>query len=155
MAIRSEDIKLVLGPVEPQHYFYAKDGTVVKSLVDLARTMELMDDSSFKHHIADGRNDFASWINDIIKDKKLANEIKPLKSRESMLQKIEERVNQLRRLERKLSEMETETKVITEKVQGLQGMRELQKRYDSGSIKEYMYGLVIGIIVGVLIGLLI
>ncbi|MBW3012138.1 hypothetical protein KY311_03055 [Candidatus Woesearchaeota archaeon] len=146
MAVSSDDVKLVLGPVEPQHYFYTKDGAVVKSLVELARTIELMDDSTFRHHVADGRNDFSSWIQDIVKDSSLANDIQNLKSKEHIIRKIEDRITQLRRLERKLNE--TETEKIS--VPGLQ-----KQKYDSSSVKEYLYGLIIGIIVGVLIGLLI
>ena len=147
MAVESEDVKLVLGPVEPQYYFYARDGTVVKSLVDLARAIETMDEQSFKHHVTESRNDFASWINDIIKDKSLAGEIKGLKSKEAMIRKIEERILQLRRLERKLSQIEEEKKPAQ--------FAPLAKKSDSGGIKEYLYGLIIGIIIGVLIGLLV
>jgi hypothetical protein len=148
MAIESDDIKLVLGPVEPQYYFYAKDGTVVKSLVDLARAVELMDETSFKHHVTDSRNDFASWINDIIKDKSLANEVKGLRSKEAVLRKIEERILQLRRLERKLSEIEQGKKQQ-------QHASVIKVPSEQGGIKEYLYGLIIGIIIGVLIGLLV
>jgi hypothetical protein len=147
MAISSDDVKLVLGPVEPKHYFYTKEGAVIKSLVELAKTIELMDDTTFKHHVSDGRNDFASWVNDIIKDKNLASNIKKVKSKEGMIRKIEDRITQLRRLERKLSEVESEKEKVN--------FSDLQKQKHSGNIKEYLYGLVIGIIIGVLIGLLI
>ncbi len=154
MAIDSEDIRLVLGPVEPQYYFYTKDGAVVKSLVELARTIELMDEQTFKHHVADSRNDFASWINDIVKDKNLASEIKNMKSKEAIIRKIEERVLQLRRLERKLSEMEAEKKQFATQL-NFQKKPQQDVAQAVGGIKEYLYGLVIGIIIGVLIGLLV
>jgi len=138
--LSSGDVRIALSDVEPKYYFRAKDGTAVKNLIELAEAIERMDQSTFDHHVSDGRNDFASWVNDIIGDSELSKQIKPLKNKEKIIEKIEDRVNQIRRLERRLKNSET----LKPKI----GFS------NDSNLKEYIYGLVIGVIIGVLIGLL-
>ncbi|MBW2995615.1 hypothetical protein KY312_04640 [Candidatus Woesearchaeota archaeon] len=140
MAVTEQDIKIALGDVEPQHYFQAKDGTIVKNLIGLAEAIELMDMPTFNHHVSDGRNDFASWVNDIIGDTELGKQLKPLKNKERIIGKIEERVNEIRRLERRFKSHDV--------------MKPKLNLSGNANLKEYIYGLVIGVIIGVLIGLL-
>ena len=138
--VTQEDVRIALSDVEPQHYFQAKDGTIVKNLIDLARAVELMDLPTFSHHVCNGRNDFASWVSDIIGDTELGKELKQLKNKERIIEKIEERINQIRRLERRLKSNDI-----------------VKPRFNfsgESNLKEYIYGLVIGVIIGVLIGLL-
>jgi ribosomal protein S6 len=134
------DFKIALSDVEPEHYFQAKDGTVVKNLIDLAKAIELMDESIFNHHVSDHRNDFAAWLEDIIGDTELAKKIRNLRDKERMIEEIEERINQIRSLERRLRSNEA--------------VKPRMNFSDNANIKEYIYGLVIGVIIGVLIGLL-
>jgi len=57
------------------------DGSKLRDLRDLAFALGTMADDVFWHHANDARNDFANWINDVIKDKELANRIKGIKDR--------------------------------------------------------------------------
>lgn len=134
-----------LSEVEPRHYFRIKDGSVVKSLADLVIKLELMDDETFSHHVGKDRNDFASWIADIIKDRELADKLKDVKTKKKIIEFIEERIHELVKLQRNLNIMQSSSPIKPK--------QQLPKGMDS-TLKEYIYGLVIGIIIGVLIGLL-
>jgi chromosome segregation ATPase len=147
--LSSKDVKIVLSNVEPEHYFKAKNGNVVKNLVELAEAIELMDKATFDHHISDGRNDFASWVKDIIGDSELAALLKKLNSKEKMIIAIEERLGEIQKLEMKLREEE----IVPSQKQILRQPSLAVSR--ESNVKEYLYGLIIGVIVGVLIGLLI
>jgi tetrahydromethanopterin S-methyltransferase subunit B len=136
------------GDVKPEHYFRAKDGTVIKSLTGLAEALELMDQQTFDHHIHDGRNDFAAWVNDIIGDAELSRQIRHLKEKKDIIEKIASRVSEIRDFERKL--VPSQEPLGNEQTK-IENRSTISKKSYS---KEYAYGLVIGVIIGVLIGLL-
>ena len=68
--------------IEPEHYFLVRDGTVLKSLLELVDALEFMDDETFRYHVNDVRNDFYNWIKDVFKLGELAEEI--LKAKNSI-----------------------------------------------------------------------
>jgi deoxyxylulose-5-phosphate synthase len=65
-------------------YFIRVDGQPITSLVDLAKQVDNMADDVFYHHVTEDRNDFATWVDDIINDKTLAKSIGKMKDRERM-----------------------------------------------------------------------
>jgi lactate dehydrogenase-like 2-hydroxyacid dehydrogenase len=58
------------------HPFYFKNGVVVKSLDALTDALDDATEADFQHHVDDDRNDFATWINDVIGDSELARDVK-------------------------------------------------------------------------------
>lgn len=67
--------KGLLEHVNPENYFRAANGTIIKSLADLDGSLEIMGEETFKYHVNDYRNDFSTWIRDTIKDEKLADQL--------------------------------------------------------------------------------
>ena len=65
----------LLAHVNPDNYFRVANGTIIKGLMDLDSSLENMGEETFKYHVNDYRNDFSTWIRDVIKDEKLANEL--------------------------------------------------------------------------------
>ena len=61
--------------------FNLADGRKIRSLSELSKSLENMDDNVFRHHVNDGRNDFSTWIRDVIKDEELANDMLATKDR--------------------------------------------------------------------------
>ena len=57
------------------HYFFVNDGTVLKNVLDLSKQLDKMSDEVFRYHVNDMKNDFASWIKEIFKEEKLAEEL--------------------------------------------------------------------------------
>ncbi len=68
----------------------------LRSLSDLASALEEADNDVFRYHVSRDRNDFEAWIRDIVKDKELAREIARVKTKETLIRKINERVEALR-----------------------------------------------------------
>ncbi len=82
--------------IKEEHYFYVHNGAVLKSKEDLLGCLRNIDDESFNHHVNDKKNDFACWVRDILKDKKLSDNLFGTKSREEMVDLIESTI-QLKR----------------------------------------------------------
>jgi len=78
----------VLFNAKEEKRFWLCDGQVLKNLKDLAGALEKMDDKVFKYHVNKKKNDFASWIKDVIKEPKLAKELKGAKTAETTANKI-------------------------------------------------------------------
>jgi hypothetical protein len=73
---------------KPEHYFILVTGIPLKNLKDLANTLETMNEWTFNHHVNDSRNDFSSWIKEILKEDDLSEEIKQIRNIKDMEIKI-------------------------------------------------------------------
>jgi len=67
--------KDILKDANSDHYFFVNDGTVLKNVLDLSKQLDKMSDEVFRYHVNDMKNDFASWIKEIFKEEKLAEEL--------------------------------------------------------------------------------
>ena len=65
-------------------YFYVIDGQVFRSLSDLMNGLELMDETTFIHHVRGSQNDFSSWIIGVFGDVNLSDSIKSLTTKEQL-----------------------------------------------------------------------
>lgn len=84
----------LLKPVEKGVMFHIHGGGTVADLIGLHRALLAMKEDVFRHHTA-GRNDFASWIENVHKDKALADALKKQKTRAAMCRLIGTRLAQL------------------------------------------------------------
>jgi hypothetical protein len=69
-------------------------GKHIKNIYELYDLFLNINDNEFQHHVNNEKNDFRNWIYFVIKDKKLASDIKPIKNKNEMLKCIEKRVNE-------------------------------------------------------------
>ncbi|RJQ15789.1 hypothetical protein C4573_06580 [Candidatus Woesearchaeota archaeon] len=76
--------------IQPEHFFYLKNGRPLKSLHDLIDALKTIDDESFRHHVNEHKNDFANWLKDILKHEKLADEIRNKKAKAELLKILED-----------------------------------------------------------------
>ncbi len=72
--------------------FYCKGGRIFKKIEDLAEGLKRMDQETFLHHVSEDRNDFASWVKDIVGDAALASKIKKTKNQKKMARGVTQRV---------------------------------------------------------------
>tara|TARA_Y100000310_G_C20689043_1_gene820990 strand:- start:773 stop:1390 length:618 start_codon:yes stop_codon:yes gene_type:complete len=86
-----------LKDVKADHHFILKTGDAIKNLEDLLKQLRGMDDDTFLHHVNDHKNDFSKWINDIIKDKDLADSLGSIIKKAEMLHTVKGRIKQLKK----------------------------------------------------------
>ena len=84
-----------LRDVEGDKYFWVHNGPVVKNLHELYGAIIEMSDETFMHHVNEEKSDFYNWIKDVLHDKKLANRLSNLKTRQEIAEAIKERIEEL------------------------------------------------------------
>lgn len=92
-----EEAKKYLCDVAPEQCFWVNNGPILKNLDELANALPAISDETFNHHVNREKNDFSNWVNDIVGDKKLANDLLSSRSKESALKKIKDRLNSLKK----------------------------------------------------------
>jgi len=98
MAVNSKkDALRELSDVNPKHNFWVCDGKILKSIKEIPSALKKMKKSIFQFHVNKKKNDFANWINDIIKDTKLAKELYKIKDKKKIISKVTQRINWLKK----------------------------------------------------------
>jgi hypothetical protein len=69
------DTKSYLADVPHEYAFWCCDGRILKNLRELRDAFAVMNDGTFTYHVNDAKNDFHSWVKDIVKDDTLAAEL--------------------------------------------------------------------------------
>lgn len=96
--IDPDTAKKFLSSVRPEKSFWVNNGPIVNSLKTLPKTVEEMTEDQFKHHVNKEKNDFSSWIGEIIGDAELAKTLKTVKTKKSFLAKLKSRVDSLKKI---------------------------------------------------------
>jgi len=68
--------------------FWAKDGRILSDLKDLKNALEEMAEETYAYHVNKSRNDFAKWTEEVLKNKKVATELKKAKNKLGALKKV-------------------------------------------------------------------
>ena len=95
--VTKEEAKRYVCDVAPEQCFWVNNGPILKNIEDLANALSDMNNEIFHHHVNKEKNDFSAWINDVIGDKKLANELLSSRDKESVLKKVKNRLNSLKK----------------------------------------------------------
>lgn len=78
----------ILRNIEGNYAFFVRDGPTVNSLGDLPSVIIEMNTEQFSHHVNNDKNDFVTWIDEVIGDAKLAKSLKRVKRKETMVRKL-------------------------------------------------------------------
>ncbi|MDZ7726277.1 MAG: hypothetical protein U5L75_01715 [Candidatus Campbellbacteria bacterium] len=76
---RTRKKRLVIAP--PETAFFAVNGAVLYSLLDLYNELATMSDEEFSFHAGDESNHFANWVRDVVKDKSCAKDLQSANTR--------------------------------------------------------------------------
>jgi len=100
--IRSKKQALeALSDVNPNFVFWLCDGTTLKNLSELLEALKVMSRETFIYHVNSEKNDFAKWIEDIIKDEKLARDLRKVKTKRDTIKILKERIKWLKKKAKK------------------------------------------------------
>lgn len=67
---------VVFEEANPDSHFWAISGAEIKSIYDLAYSVERMSDDAYYYHVTDSRNDFSRWVSDVFKQQQLADDLR-------------------------------------------------------------------------------
>jgi len=95
--VNRDEAKRYLNDVAPEQCFWVNNGPILKNLDELANALPDISDEAYQHHVNKERNDFSIWINDVVGDKKLSNDLLSSRSKESALKKIKSRLGSLKK----------------------------------------------------------
>ncbi len=143
--LKSEDIDFVLSDVDPEHYFITRNGEEIKSMQDMADRLSQMDEETFNHHANEEKNDFSNWIQDVVKDRELAQEIKD-KGKTEAADEIASKVKRLNKVKEHLKVIEDHEKKAFDELENT------VKSKGRNPIHDYVYGIIIGTVTGLLLG---
>ena len=73
----------------PEECFWTCDGRIFANLKELSDGLKEMNDEVFSYHCNKNKNDFAVWIEQALKNEKLAKKIAKTKNRLVMAKKID------------------------------------------------------------------
>ncbi len=90
--------KKMLRIVPPSKSFWLCTNDYLRSLNTLAQALEESSDDVFRYHVDKYKNDFSTWVKDVIDDKDLAREISRIKTRYTLVRKIRENVDEAKAL---------------------------------------------------------
>jgi len=90
--ISKEEANRRLGDVPDDKHFWCHDGKLIKNLRELGKALNDMSDETFHYHSGEGRNDFSSWIRDVVGDDKLARDLSKAKSRIQASKAVAQRI---------------------------------------------------------------
>lgn len=103
----------------------------IHNLHELADALEIMSDESYSHHVGAEGNDFADWVQGVVKDLELSEALNKSKNRREALQIVDKRLIHL---------------------QGKDKIKALTKKpMKAFSVIEFAAGLLFGIMIGILI----
>ncbi len=83
--------------VSSERAFWTCNGFIVYNLYDLLDALRKMDNSSFKYHVNQNKNDFSRWIEGTIGEKKLAKQLLRVKTQKTTILKVEARIKALKK----------------------------------------------------------
>ena len=165
-----ERVKQIFADVPPDHKFWLKTGGEVSNLEDMSLALKDMDEEVFVHHVNDEKNDFADWIQNVVKDEDLASTLHKIKTQEGTRKALELRISSLKNIEvihtaidkvkEKIAANETSEPEIKKNFEST--LSDLKKRSDhhkKNFIKDmfgdtYLYlGLLVGFAIGVILGI--
>ncbi|MFH1439420.1 MAG: hypothetical protein ABIG89_02565 [Candidatus Woesearchaeota archaeon] len=165
-----EKAKKILSDVHPDVSFKLLSGGELKNLKHLLDELKDMNVKTFLHHVTPDRNDFANWINDVLEDKDLAEELSYSYDKEQMGQLIKNRILELQSIVQKpadfksfenlltdLKNEEEQTSETTEvddidEVRNIYGLK-LTKEI-TNKIHYITWGILAGLILGLVLGLM-
>ncbi len=133
--VTAKEAEHILRHVKDDRSFRLHMGASIRSLKEMAEALDIMADRTFGHHVSEARNDFASWVKDVLGDDQLAAGLCKMKGREAILKAVDDRIEEL---ERRMAESHVTTKELM----------------SMGAV-DFVIGMIIGFIGGLVVATLV
>lgn len=90
------EAKKFLADVPEEYVFRCADGRMLKNIHELADALRTMSDDTYAFHANESKNDFTNWVKDIVKDDKLAEDLRRAPNRAAAAKITLDRITYLR-----------------------------------------------------------
>jgi hypothetical protein len=77
-----EHKKVIHKEILPENYFLVIDGSTIKNIDELSEAFDRMSDDVFFYHVNEFKNDFSTWVRDVLGDNEFADELRLAKNPE-------------------------------------------------------------------------
>ncbi|MFH1182252.1 MAG: hypothetical protein V1702_04795 [Candidatus Woesearchaeota archaeon] len=86
-----------LGDVAADKVFWVNNGGILKNLEEMSVALKEINPEQFAYHVNKEKNDFSSWVRDVICDKTLAVALMKAKTKAAALKAVKARIAKLRK----------------------------------------------------------
>ncbi|MBW3023023.1 hypothetical protein KY308_02885 [Candidatus Woesearchaeota archaeon] len=112
-----------------ENAFVVFNGPRLNNLYELEAALRNMNEASFNHHVGSGKNDFSSWVRDVVGDSELAVKLFSANKRSKMASLVKSRIDELETIN-----TTSHTKALL--------------RY---GILDFLIGAIIGVVAGIIL----
>ena len=96
MATKKYMVSSLLGNVSQDKVFVCRGVGVIKNMDELAAALRVMSTETFCHHVAGMKNDFSTWVRDVVGDATLARQLQKVTTPATAAHRTEKRLVWLR-----------------------------------------------------------
>lgn len=79
----------------PELFFKLKDGGVIKTIPELKKALNSMNEEVYSHHVDANKNDFAAWIRDVFHDHALAENVQTARTKTGIEKELKKVLREL------------------------------------------------------------
>ena len=98
MAVKTKvNAKKLLADVPEQKRFWCHDGKLLNNMAELEMALKQMIDETFRYHVNQNKNDFSTWVRDVIGDEELAGDLQDSSTHAQAAKYVSDRILQLKR----------------------------------------------------------
>ena len=91
--IKTNSAEVLLEDVHESHTFKLhKTEIEIHNIYELADALEIMSDESYGHHVNANKNDFAGWVNEVIKDQGLSLALEHARDRTAAMNIVRKKI---------------------------------------------------------------
>jgi len=96
--ISKEDANRFLSAVPEDKKFFCNNGEVFSTLKELENSLMTMNQEVFEYHVNEEKNDFSSWIYDVIGHTELAAAVRNVKDRKRIAKQLQKSIKTLKKV---------------------------------------------------------
>jgi hypothetical protein len=101
MIRKKEDAERALSDVPMENHFWVCDGSVIKNLNELLRSIRKMKKGVYRYHANKEKNDFSNWVRNVMGDVKLAGDLSKAESKKAAIKILNQRIKWLKKKSKK------------------------------------------------------
>lgn len=91
--IKTNSAEVLLEDVHESHTFMLHNTEIeIHNIYELADALEIMSDESYGHHVNANKNDFAEWVNEVIKDQGLSLALEHARDRTAAMNIVRKKI---------------------------------------------------------------